>query len=259
MIRFLTSGPRRGLALAALAGLAACGTTDAPDPLQPSGPTGRVRFVNLITDPARNPVNLALEGVPWNAGAAFGNITPASLAAPNTALYSAILTGNRSVVITQTSAPATTLGTIAFTVVEGADYTVYATGGTGGAAITNLVTRDTNAVVAATSSRVRVVHLAPAAGTVDIFVTTPTADITTATPTLANVPVRAVSGYLTVLSGTYRIRIVPAGTAPAARVGAAILLDANNIALPGGSARTFVARDAAAGGLPIGVVTLTDR
>ena len=44
---------------------AACGTKDAPVRCSRRGPTGRIRFVNLITDPARNPVNAILEGVPF--------------------------------------------------------------------------------------------------------------------------------------------------------------------------------------------------
>ena len=44
-----TFGALIGLALVA----AACGTTEATGPLQPSGETGRVRFVNVITDVTR--------------------------------------------------------------------------------------------------------------------------------------------------------------------------------------------------------------
>ncbi len=33
-----------------------CGTKDAPGPIEPTGATGRVRFVNLLTDPTRLPV-----------------------------------------------------------------------------------------------------------------------------------------------------------------------------------------------------------
>ncbi|MFO0269857.1 MAG: hypothetical protein ACK53W_04870, partial [Gemmatimonadota bacterium] len=49
---------RAGLAAAVLSLAAqACGTTEAPGPLQPTQPFGRVRVVNLIVDNARNPVN----------------------------------------------------------------------------------------------------------------------------------------------------------------------------------------------------------
>ncbi|MCU0619804.1 MAG: DUF4397 domain-containing protein, partial [Gemmatimonadaceae bacterium] len=177
----------------------------------PSGPTGRIRVVNLVTDAARVPLNAAVEGVPFGVNLAFGATAPASLPAPNTALYSAILTGPRAVVFRRTADTSVTVLSTSVTIAENRDYTVYAIGGTGGAAATAFVTTDTNTVVASTSTRVRVVHLASTAGNVDIFVTAPNADLAAATPTLSNVPFRGVSGYLTVPAATYQIRVVPAG------------------------------------------------
>ena len=94
----------RHAALIAVAALVAtaCGTKDAADPLQPNGPTGRIRFVNLITDPARNPVNAILEGVPFGVNLGYTGSTPSSLPAPSTANYSAILAGDRSLVLKRT-------------------------------------------------------------------------------------------------------------------------------------------------------------
>lgn len=247
--------------LVAAALLAGCGTDDAADPLFPSGPTGRVRFVNLITDTTRARVNLILAGTPWNGNQVNGQVTPFTLgtvAAPQ--LYSPILTGTRTLVLQRTRDTTVTVATVNFDVVAEADYTIYATGGAGGSAVTSFITRDTNTVPTAAQSRVRVVHLAPAAGNVDVFVTAPTADITapTVTPTLANVPLRG-AAYLTVAPATVRVRVVPAGTAPAARTGAAILLDANNVVLPAAGNRTIVAADAVTGGTPLRALVLTDR
>src|SRR4051812_35693710 len=58
---------------------AACGTKEAPGPLEPGGPTGRVRFVNLVTDPARVPVNAILEAVPFGVNLGYGATAPATL------------------------------------------------------------------------------------------------------------------------------------------------------------------------------------
>jgi hypothetical protein len=245
----------------AVSAIAGCGTTDAADPLLPLGPTGRVRFVNVITDPVRGRVN-AIVG-PTNPIVLGVNLTyagsaPVSLPAPNTALYSSIYTGARQLVLRRTADTSTVVATINFTVAENADYTVYGIGGSGVTPITGFVTRDTNAVVAATSSRVRVVHLSPTAGAVDIFVTARGADLTTATPTLANVPVQGVSGYLTIPAATYQVRVVPAGTAPAARPGA-VAINVDSLPLPGGSARTIVAADNSVGGAPLRAFVLTDR
>src|SRR5262245_50837256 len=97
------SGATRAVFGALLIVAAACGTKEATGPLQPSGPTGRVRFVNVITDATRNPVNAILESVPFGVNLAYAASTPASLGAPSTANYAAILTGSRTLVLKRTA------------------------------------------------------------------------------------------------------------------------------------------------------------
>src|SRR5678815_794931 len=106
-------------------------------------------------------------------------------------------TGTTTVVIDQTA-----------TLNQGSAYTVIATGRV--ASIAPLVLTDDQTSPAAGNVRLRLVHASPAAGNVDIYVNAPTADITTATPTLANVAFRVASNYLEVPAGTYRVRITPA-------------------------------------------------
>jgi hypothetical protein len=250
---------RRPILVALLAAgvLAGCGTDDAADPLVPSGPTGRIRFVNLITDTLRGRVNARLEGVPFGVNILYTGTTPSSLPAPNTGVYAPILTGERRLELRRTIDTNVVVLNTTVTIVENADYTVYATGGTGNSAIGTFVTRDTNTVPTATQVRVRVVHLSPTAGNVDIFVTAVGADLTTATPTLANVPFQR-SAYLTVAPGTYQVRVVPAGTAPAARPGA-VAINVPSLVLPGGGARTIVAADNNVGGAPLRAFVLVDR
>src|SRR6185369_9142135 len=91
------------IAALALAGVA-CGTKDAPGPLAP-GQTGRIRFVNLITDPARNPLNAVLENLPFGVNLGYGGTTPSSLPSPATANYSPILVGDRTLVLVRTADP----------------------------------------------------------------------------------------------------------------------------------------------------------
>src|SRR4029077_18704543 len=117
---------------AASLGLAACGTKDAPDPLSPQGTIGRVRFVNVITDTTRGRVNAILEGVPFGVNLTYGQSTPATLPAPSTANYSAILTGLRTMLLKRTLDTSVTVATVSFGVDAGLDLTVYATGGAGG-------------------------------------------------------------------------------------------------------------------------------
>jgi hypothetical protein len=245
------------LGLVAALLLGGCETASAPAPLT-SGEFGRVRFVNLITDPARVPVNVILENVPFGVNLPYTGTTPASLPAPSTALYSAVLTGSRSLVVQRTANTSVTLATIPFTVASGSDYTVYATGGTGGAAVTSLITRDTNPVPVAAQVRFRVTNASSTAGAVDVFVTAAGADLATATPDAANVAVNASSAYFTKTPGTYQIRFVPANTPAASRNGAvSITIAAASYA--GATARTIVAANNSTGaGAATGFV-LTDR
>src|SRR3954468_38309 len=150
--------------IAAGVALAACGTKDAPDPLSPQGTTGRVRFVNVITDTTRGRVNAILEGVPFGANLTYGQSTPATLPAPSTANYSAILTGNRTLLLKRTADTTTLVATVTFAVASGQDQTIYAIGGAGGAPVTSLAIEDANPDVASTATRLRVVNLSPAAG-----------------------------------------------------------------------------------------------
>ena len=148
-------------------------------------------------------------------------------------------TGTSTVVIDQN-------GTLA----QNSFYTVLATGRV--ASIAPVVLTDDQTSPASGSVRLRLVHASPTAGNVDIYVTAPTADIATATPTLTNVAFRAASNYLEVPAGTYRVRITPAGTKTVA-------IDANNVALVAGQVRTAVAVDAAGGGAPLGAILLADK
>jgi len=245
------------LLLAAAALSTACGTRDAASPFEPTGPTGRVRFVNVITDTTRGRVNAILESKEFGVNLTYTATTPLSLPAPNTANYSPIYTGNRTLVLKRTADTNTVVATIAFAVTASQDQTIYATGGTAASAITSFVTTDDN-TLSATQARVRVVHLSPSAGAVDIFVTAPNADLATATPTLANVTVRSASAYLAVAAGTYQIRVVPAGTAAAARAGA-VAINVASLALAANTVRTIVAADNNIGGAPLRAFVLADR
>jgi hypothetical protein len=238
---------------------AACGTKDAPDPLQPTGPVGRVRFVNLITDPARNPVNAIFEGVPFGVNLAYAATTPASLPAPSTAFYSSTLVGEHSIVLKKTADTTVTVGTIPVTVAADNDYTVFATGGTGGGTVTGFTTADANTPIAAGQARIRVTNMSPAAGALDVFITAPNADLAAATPVATGLANRSVFAGVTLAPGTYRIRTVPAGTAPAARAAAVNSTLTDDLVVADGSGRTIVIADAAAGGTPLRSFALRDQ
>jgi hypothetical protein len=216
--------------VALLAG--ACGTKDADGPLEPTGPTGRVRLVNLITDPADNPVNATLEGLVFTVNLAYTQSAPANLGAPSTAPYAAVLTGDRTFVLTRTADPNATVATLPFTIASGQDLSVYAVGGTTAAPVTSFITTDDNTVAPGAQTRLRAVHMSPTAGPLDIFITTPTADLATATPTWEDVTYRVPSAYVLMAPGTYRIRAVPANTLPANRAANVIVTTLGTTAVP---------------------------
>jgi hypothetical protein len=236
----------------------ACGTEKAAGPLQPIGSTGRVRFVNLITDPARNPVNAILEGVPFGVNLGYGGTTPSSLPTPSTANYAAVLTGGRTIVLQRTANTTVEVGRITFNVGDGEDRTVYATDGTAGAAIGEFVTTDANPVPTATQVQLRIVNMATTGQGYDYFVTAPNADLSTATPAVSNLGNRNASAYLTLAPGTYQIRAVPAGTDPTLRSTSVVLTSAN-LALAGGTGRTFVTAMNSAGNTPLVGFVLPDK
>jgi uncharacterized protein DUF4397 len=253
---------RRGVIAAAAAALIACGTKEATAPLEPSGPTGRIRFVNLINDPARNPVNAILEKLPFGVNIAYTGSTPSSLAAPNTANYSAILTGDRSLVLKKTADTSVTVASFTLTIADGVDRTLYAIGGAGGGAVTSFsITDDNSAAIPAGQVRVRVVNMSPATGAIDAFVTAPNADLSTATPVASGVAPQVAAAYVNIGAlGTYQFRAVPAGTAPANRA-ASVIVNITPTAplLAAGTGRTFVVADKAAGGSPPTAFVLTDQ
>jgi hypothetical protein len=214
--------------------------------------------VNLITDPARLPVNAILEGVPFGVNLTYTAATPATLPSPATATYSPILVGPRTLVLKRTADESVIVGTINFTVAQDEDVTIYGTGGTGGAATASFVTTDANPVPTATQVEVRIVNMSPTAGALDYFVTAPAADLSTATPTAANLAYQSASPYVVFAPGTYQVRAVPAGTAPALR-SANVVATVSTGALAGGTGRTVVTADRAAGGAPITAFVLTDR
>jgi Domain of unknown function (DUF4397) len=236
----------------------ACGTKEATGPLEPSGPTGRVRFVNVITDAARNPVNAILESIPFGVNLTYATSTPATLPAPSAANYAAILTGNRTLVLKRTADTSVTVATIGFTVADGQDLSVYAIGGAGGSAVTSFVTTDVNTAATSAQTRLRFVQLSPTAGAVDVFITAPGADLAAATPNLTSVAYQGVSPYFTVAPGTYQIRAVPAGTAPANRA-ASVTINVASVAFAGATGRTIVAADNNVGGAPLRAFVLSDQ
>ena len=131
----------------------------------------------------------------------------------------------------------------------GTQYTVIASNFL--ASITPLVLVDDPTAPAAGNVRVRVVHNAPSAPSVDVYVSAPGEDIETLEPVLTGVPFAGVSDYLEIAAGDYQIRVTITETTTVA-------IDTGTLTLAEGSILTVVAIDAEGGGAPFSVITLDD-
>lgn len=155
--------------------------------------------------------------------------------APGADAYVSLDAGINNVLVTEAGNP----GFIAIPATDldlaaGQQYTAYATGTLGGG-IEAFITEDDDRPIA-TEARVRILHLSPSAGLVDIYVTAPGADITELDPTFAGVDFRQETGYVSLAEGSYDVTVTLADTKDVA-IGPATL------PLSNGGVYTAAARD----------------
>lgn len=223
------------LPVVALLGLAAgCGDDAvAPVPVQEA----RVRVLHASPDaPA---VDVLVDGQVVLTNVPFKASSP----------YLAVPAGARNLRVRATANPSLVVIDVTPTLAASTDYTVIARNLV--ASIEPWLLTDDNTAPATGSIKLRLVHSAPGAPTVDIYVTTPGADLSLSTPTLTDVPYAAASNYLAVPAGTYQVRVCPANTTTVA-------IDSGALTLAAGQIRTAVAVDSPGGGSPFGAVVLSD-
>ena len=235
---------RKLVLLFAAVSVLGCGEEDLPTGVLPTGPTGRFRVVNAVSDPTRaNRVNITVDGTPVRVDVAYGQAGPATL-------YYPALAGDRQLRMVQTSSQAVLVDE-AITIEADQDVTVIAVGATG--PIETVIITDDNTAPAAGSVKIRGVNAAlSSAGAVDVYVTATAADVATATPVATAVAVNEAGAYATVPAGVHRVTFTSTGTKTV--VGAVTLPT-----LASGAVRTVLLLDAAAGGTPLATATLTDR
>jgi hypothetical protein len=206
-----------------------------------TGPTGgvRVRVVNALTasQASARTIDFLVDGQVAAVGVGFGAASP----------YVPMTIGSHRLQIRST-ASGTTLIDFTRELSTGAFTLVPAPGlGESGA----LFIAD-DPTPSASQARVRVVHAAAAPGPVSVYVTSPTADLASATPVFSTLPFGLASQYVTLPPGTYRVRVTRAGSP------GEVLLDTGGVAVGGGAVRTWVLTDAPTGGLPTSLSILSD-
>ncbi len=152
----------------------------------------------------------------------------------------AIIPGGNSVVIDQTL-------DLGFS----ADYTVIAVGDVAAPIGPLVISNPTDEPLTPGSFFAQAVHAAPDAPPVDIFVTTPGADLTASAPAAANVSYQDVTDRLEVPAGTYQIRVTLAGDP------ATVVFDSGDVDLPEGAELLLAAvENTGPGATPIQLVVL---
>jgi hypothetical protein len=131
----------------------------------------------------------------------------------------------------------------------GNDYTYVALGASGSRSA--LVLTDTNTPPTSGNASMRIIQAAVGLGGVDVYVTTPTTDISAATPNVANLAFGSASAYLSLGAGSYRMQVTTAGTKD-------VVIDAGTFNLSGGQIRTAVALAPGGGNSAFSAVLLPD-
>lgn len=223
---------RTRLSLLAVGALLLCGSAFAQ----------RIRVVHASPDaPA---VDILVDGQPGLTGIPFGDYSD----------YVTLPAGQHQFTV-NVAGTATQVAQLTATLNTGVDYTVIAQGFAGGKtpALSLNVLIDNNSLPGDGSSKVRVVHAAPSAPTVDVYVTRPYLALKGQTATLTGVPFGAASGYLPAPAGVQlAARVTPTGTTTVA-------IDAPHLVLGNNQVRTVIAIDSKGGGAPFSLLVVADR
>jgi hypothetical protein len=202
-----------------------------------SGDESHVRVFHASPDAPNVDVyvdgGVVLENVPYTAASDFLGVDA----------------GSRKITVTPTGSKTAVIDA-QLELVKDTDYMIVASGKV--AQIAPIVTTVDRSEPEDGNVRVRVLHAAPNAPSVDVYVTAPGTRIAGVTPTLANVPFKAISDYLTVPAGTYDVTVTVAGTKNVA-------IQALNLELTNQLVATVAALDKVGGGAPFSLQVLDER
>lgn len=186
---------------------------------------------------------------PVNAIIANGALTLNNVAYPQVSGFSEVDAGTYNVKIELASNPGAYAIDEDVTLAAGKRYSVYAADYTAGLIADGLFVLEDDFRPLATGAKVRIVHLAPGAGLVDIYVT-PAGTGVTGTPAFAGVDFKDDTGYVQLAGGMYDVNVTLAGTTNVAI--------SETITVADGGVYTALARDAAGGGMPFDVEVIVD-
>ncbi|MCR9277178.1 MAG: DUF4397 domain-containing protein [Pseudomonadaceae bacterium] len=222
--------------------LAAC-SSDSNDPV-PTGSTAGsgsadVAVIHASADaPA---VDVIVNGGTFTSGLEFGQVRSSTIIpGALTVEVEGIVPGGN----------ATVIGPVDLALGDGEKLTIIASNDV--AAIEPIVISEARASVSASDVRVRVVHTAPAAPMVDVYVSAPGTDITGEAPT-GTFSYGEILGPLTIPAGAYQIQVAVAGDPTA------VVYDSGALDLAGGSDLTILAiPDTGAASAPISLLVVND-
>jgi len=211
--------PQRLLIALALTLLAACDDDRHgyyPGPLPPQGPQASLQIVHASPDAP--PVNVLIDGTLAIKDLDYGQGTgEQQLSAGSHTLEVQALTPGT---------PTTVIGPTTVTLTANTDYVVAAEGPV--ASLSAQTFPHALASVGPTTTQVQVLHAAPNAPSVSVYVTAPGADLSSSTP-FGTAAFEGAIGPAQIASGQYEIRVTAAGTTTP------VLFDSGTVSLAGGS------------------------
>ena len=220
------------LLLAATAFATACGDDD-----DTTGPQGeaRVRIVNIA--PTAGDIDLLLDG----------NIIEEDIPYPFATAYEDVGAGNRNVEVRPTgTATSIIIGDVALS--DGESHSLLVAGP--GDDLRVDVLEDDLTAPTGGKAKVRLIHGAPSAGSVDIYVSAPGEALSASDRIVTGAAFGAFLDYIEVDPGDYEVRITPTGSLTP-------VID-EEISLSSGDIRTAIAVETAGGGAPFDALILDD-
>ncbi len=173
--------------------LAACGKGSG------SGGSSSIRAINLSDDLASADVYLS------GTQKLFSSLTPGALSS-----YASV-SANTYTLNVNSAGNSAALFTGSYTLSGGAHYTAVVWGPQASLHVTTLPEDDDTTQIGAGNTRVRMFNATSTTGTLDVYLTTPGADLTVSTPTQGALTSGSLSGFREIPAGTYELRVTGKG------------------------------------------------